>query len=121
MNSVYTVIYRPSSVAYSACRSVFISVGLSDFYRLRLLLTTRLGIEKVSIAAVTNSAHVLHLEDPGVFHSKYRLRLERTQEHSSVKYSGCQIFHLGARLTFDSHRFNLCKRFSNLIKASNIM
>ena len=55
-----------------------------------------------------------------MFHSKYRLRLERTQEHSSVKYSGCQIFHLGARLTFDSHRFNLCKCFSNLIKASNI-
>ena len=52
------IIYRPSSVAYSACRSVFISVRLSDFYRLRLLLTTRLGIEKVSIAAVTNSAHV---------------------------------------------------------------
>ena len=38
--------------------SVLISSAFGFFYRFRLLSTARLGIDKVSIAAVTNSAHV---------------------------------------------------------------
>ena len=51
------IVYR--LVAFgSVCRSVSISSAFGFFYRFRLLSTARLGIDKVSIAAVTNSAHV---------------------------------------------------------------
>ena len=50
------ILYR--LVAFgSVCRSV-LKFGFRCFYRFRLLFTARLGIDKVSIAAVTNSAHV---------------------------------------------------------------
>ena len=50
------ILYR--LVAFgSVCCSV-LKFGFRCFYRFRLLFTARLGIDKVSIAAVTNSAHV---------------------------------------------------------------
>ena len=42
----------------SACRSIFISVRLSAIFRFRLFSTTRVGIDKVSIAAVNDSAYI---------------------------------------------------------------
>ena len=50
------IVYR--LVAFgSVCLSV-LKFGFRCFYRFRLLFTARLGIDKVSIAAVTSSAHV---------------------------------------------------------------
>ena len=67
-------IITASLVFDAACRLVFISVRLSAFFRFLLFSTKRLGIDKVSIAAVNDSAYIYihHLGDPGVFHSRCR-------------------------------------------------
>ena len=51
-------IITASLVFDSACRLVFISVRLSAFFRFRLFSTKRLGIDKVAIAAVNDSAYI---------------------------------------------------------------
>ena len=55
MNSVYSLPPRRFRFGLSFGFNQF---GFRCFYRFRLLSTARLGIDKVSIAAVTNSAHV---------------------------------------------------------------
>ena len=51
-------IITASLVFDAACRWVLISVRLSAFFRFRLFSTKRLGIDKVSIAAVNDSAYL---------------------------------------------------------------
>ena len=99
MNSVYSLPPRRFRFGLSFGLNQF---GFRCFYRFRLLSTARLGIDKVSIAAVTNSAHVSS-RGPWSVSFEVSKSFMGTHEHFSVEYPGCQIFHIGVPFISGSH------------------